>query len=295
MVDFENGVLIGQLAGHYGMSEIYVEIFSGTVLFLSCLVGVVVSHFTFGRDVLHRGYLIRSLVISRKYEGIKFTEPGLLGWQSVSAAILYSGLTGLGYSMKHIYDSIILVNFFQGLTIVSPPIALYFYHMGIKKHVKREYDKVILPNVVGGTVLFIFVVGMLSLLSEFYNNVAEIFFFFILLPILFYTFFVMGVALKAYGKHLLFIPTVSAMAILTALLTLTILAGQFSIAIGNVNLFLIAQSTKDVLISMTAASILIYSVTMRVTMKHLSEGGSRDDSRHKPLVGSRISKRRKTL
>ena len=290
MVDFENGVLVNQLVGNYGMSEIYVEIFSGTLLFLSSLVGIIVSRFIFGRDILHRGYLIRSLIISRRYDGIKFTEPGLLGWQSVSAAMVFSGLTGLGYSMKHLYDSTTLVNFFHSLTIVSPPIALYFYHMGIEKHVKREYERRVLPKVIWGVVLFMLVVSMFSLLSKFYSDVAEIFLFFILVPILIYAFFVMGVAVKAYGKHLMFIPIVSAMAMLTAFLTLAILAGQFAQIIGNVTLFLIAQSAKDALISMTAASILIYSVTMRVTIKHLSEGRPMEGPIRKPLLGSMISR-----
>jgi hypothetical protein len=293
MVDFENGVLVNQLVGNYGMSEVYVEVFSGALLFLSSLVGIIVSHFIFGRDILHRGYLVRSLVISRRYEGIKFTEPGLLGWQSVSAAIVFTGLTGLGYSMKHMYDSATLVNFFHGLTIVSPPTALYFYQMGIEKHVRREYEGRILPKVVWGIVLFTLTIGMLSLLSEFYSDVSEIFLLFILTPIFIYAFFVMGVAVRAYGKHLMFIPVVSAMTILTALLTLSILAEQLSLIIGNINLFFIAQSSKDILMSMTAASILIYSITMRVTMKHLSEGGPIKGPTREPLLGSRIDKIRR--
>jgi hypothetical protein len=33
MADLENGMLVNQLVNSYGMSEIYVEIFSGTLLF----------------------------------------------------------------------------------------------------------------------------------------------------------------------------------------------------------------------------------------------------------------------
>ncbi|MBU2559588.1 hypothetical protein KKA03_01680 [archaeon] len=278
------------VASSYGMSEIYVEIFSGTLLFLSSLAGLIISHFIFGRDILHRGYLVRSLVISSRYDGIKFTEPGLLGWQSVSAAIVFSGLTGLGYSMKHLSDGATMVNFFHSLTVVSPAIALYFYHMGIEKHVRREYERRVLPKIIWGVVLFMLVVSMFSLLSKFYNDVAEIFLFFILVPIMIYAFFVIGVAIKAYGKHLIFVPTVSAMTILTAFLTLAILAGQFAQIIGNATLFLIAQSAKDAFISMTAASILIYSITMRVTMKHLSEGRAVERPARKPLLGARLSK-----
>lgn len=272
MADFENGILMGQLIRHYDSPVIYVEMFPGALLFLSCMASIIIAHFTFSRDILHRGYLVRSLIISRRFEGVKLTEPGLLGQQSISAALFYTGMIGLGTAMEHLFENFILLSFFHYLTMVSPPIALYFFYTGIKKHVNRKYDSVILLKVIWSICLFIFAVGMLSLLSQFYNNVIEIFFFFTLPPVLILSSYVLVIAAKAYGKHLIFLPTVSATAILTSLLALAMLAVHLSIIRGYADIYVLAQGIKEVLISMTTASVLIYITTTRVMMKKLAEG-----------------------
>lgn len=293
MVNFENGVLIGQIAGNHGMSGVYVEIFASVLLFLICLASVIFAHFTFGRDVLQRGFLIRSLIISRRYEGIKLSEPGLLGWQTMSVAILYIGFMGLGEAMEHLFLSSILVNFFRSLTLISPPIALYFIYLSIRKHVNREYETVILPTAIWGTAGFLYVVGILAILAEYDPYLMGVFFYFTLIPVLLLAGFVWGMAVKSYAKHILFIPTASSMAFLTTILVIFMLVERTSITIGNADIYVLANSGKDVLLAMTAASVLIYTNSAAVAMKHLSEGRPRKGPTREPLLGSRIDKIRR--
>lgn len=298
MVEFENGVLVNQLVGNYGMSGVYVEIFSGVLLFLSCITSIIIAHATFGRDVLQRGFLISSLVISRRYEGIKMTEPGLLGWQTISAAMFYTGLIGLGESLKHLFENPLVVNFFHTLTIFAPPVALYFFYIGIKKHINREYDTVILPIVFWGTVAFLYAVAVIAIFASYYEGIVEVIFYLALLPVLILAGILMGMALRSYSKHIIFIPAASMMAIMTALLVISMLIEKMSIIYRVGDVYVVSQVAKDILLSMTAASVLIYTGATQVALKHLSEGApkgspKKEKSTHKPLLSAIQSRRKK--
>jgi hypothetical protein len=294
MVEFENGTLVNQIVGNYGMSEVYVETFSGALLFLSCVASITIAHSTFGRDILHRGFLIRSLIISRRYEGIKMTEPGLLGWQTISAAILYTGLIGLGESMRHLFENPLMVNFFQVISILAAPIALHFFYLGIRKHIKREYDTVILPLIVWGTVAFLYAAAVLAIFASYYEGIIEVFFYLALFPVLALAGLLMGMAFKSYSKHVVFIPGASMMGMMTALLVISMLIERMSIMYRAGDIYIVAQVAKDILLSMTAASVLIYTGATQVAMKHLSEGSPRTgEQTRKPLLSSILSKRKK--
>jgi hypothetical protein len=208
----------------------------------------------------------------------------------MSVAILYTGFIGLGEAMEHLLLSPILVNFFHSLTIISPSIALYFIYLSIRKHVNREYETVILPKAVWGTAGFIYVVGILAILAEYDTYIMEIFFYFTLIPSLILAGFVWGIAVKSYAKHILFIPTASSMAFLTSILVIFMLIVRISITTGNADIYVLANSGKCTLLAMTAASVLIYTNSAAVAMKHLSEGRPIEGPTRKPLLGSRLSK-----
>ncbi|MBU2559589.1 hypothetical protein KKA03_01685 [archaeon] len=268
MVNFENGMLAAQLQGNFGMHEIYISILAGLFLYVSSLVVIVVS-LGYGRVMKDRVALIGDSIGPG---GVKLAERGIPGWQYISAGLVYTGITGLAGTLKLLFVHPLQLIFFDYLTLLSPPIALYFFYAGIKQHLRKEVKGVFLKNIILITVLLYDLVGVLTILSESYlqdlafyaTDVRTLFLYFIILPILILSAITFKTAFKAYEKYLLFMPTVSAMVISTSLLALVTLAGELSITSGYAGIYIIAQGVKDILICVTATSILAYGGAVRM-------------------------------
>lgn len=261
MVNFENGMVVAQFFGNYGMLEIYVGIFSGLFLYLSSLAVIFVS-LGYGKVMKDRVHLIGDSIGPG---GIKLAERGIPGWQFVSAGIFFTGLVGIGEVMKHLLDVPILFNFLDYLTLISPPAALYFFYIGIKKHLQKEIGGVILKKIIITTLILFDLVGGLAVSAEYYGaDIKNFFLYLILVPVLIFSAIVFRAAFRAYEKYLLFIPAVSAMVLSTALLALVTFAVQLSVIFEYAGVFIIVQGVKDILLSVTATSILAYGGGIRM-------------------------------
>lgn len=264
MVSFEDGVLGSQLFGNYGMFEIYVEILSGLFLYAASLAVIVVS-LGYGRVMKDRVHLIGDSIGPG---GVKLSERGTPGWQYISAGLVYTGITGLAGTLKLIFDHPMQIIFFDYLKLLSPPIALYFFYMGIKQHLRKEIKGIFLKNIILITILLYDLVGVLTLAAVTYGpELKNFFLYFIFVPVFILSIIVFKTAFQAYEKYLLFMPTVSAMVLSTSLLALVTLAGELSIVFGYAGVFIISQGVKDILVSVTATSILAYGGVIRTLRK----------------------------
>jgi hypothetical protein len=283
MISFENGLFVGQLLGSYGMSEVYVDIISGIFLFLASIIGILVAHFSFGAKIMI-GHTVTfkteqtELVSIRSpfLRGFKVTfkiEPGLLGWQSASVGILYTGLIGLGESLEHIPQSPFISNFFHYIHILAAPIALYFFYKALWHHHKKIREPVLLPSVIMATAILFLFTGVLAGLSEmqFGYLIEESFLYITIIPTLIFFGIVVKLVVNIYEKHLIFIPTISAIALSTTLVAFFILLGRFSDFLEYPKIYLFSTAMKDILLSTTGATILIYTIGVRVMKKQLDE------------------------
>jgi hypothetical protein len=268
MVNFENGMLEVQLLGNFGMHEIYVNVLSGLFLYVASLVVIVVS-LGYGRVMKDRVHLIGDSIGPG---GIKLAERGTPGWQYISAGLVYTGITGISGGLKLIFTHPLQIIFFDYLALLSPPIALYFFYAGIKQHLRKEVKGIFLKNIILITVLLYDLVGGLTIFSESYlqdiafyaTDIRTLFLYFIILPVLILSAITFKTAFQAYEKYLLFMPTVSAMVLSTSLLALITLAGELSIASGYAEIYILAQGVEDILICVTATSILAYGGAVRM-------------------------------
>ena len=261
MVDFEEGVLVGQFFGNYGMLEIYVNVLAGVFLLFASLAAIILT-ISYGRSLRSEIRLIGSSVGPG---GIKMAERGLPGWQYISMGVLYTGLIGFGEIMEHAFTSPIAIIFYNYMTMLSPPIALYFYYIGIKKHIGKEVIVFPLVRFILINILFYILVGLLSLATEIYAETLRNFFvFFIVVPIIILSVIAFREAWRVYEKYLLFIPTVSAMVLSTSVLALSILAGELSFILGLGDIHILMQGVTDVNIIVAGTSILAYGGAVRV-------------------------------
>lgn len=255
MANFENGMLVPQFLGNYGMHEIYVNVLSGLFLYVASLTVIVVS-LGYGRVMKDRVHLIGDSIGPG---GIRLAERGTPGWQYISAGILYTGITGLAGVMKLLFENSIQIVFFDYLTMLSPPFAMYFFYVGIKQHLRKEIKGVFLKNIILITILLYDLIGVLTLSTVTYGpDVKDFFLYFIIVPVFILSIIVFKTAFRAYEKYLLFMPTVSAMVLSTSLLALVTFAGELSVVFGYADGYILAQGVKDILICVTATSIIAY-------------------------------------
>lgn len=264
MVNIESGVLTGQFFGNYGMVEIYVNILAGLFLFVASLAAVTMN-LSYARRLSGELRLIGSSIGPG---GIKMAERGLPGWQYISVGVLFSGLIGFGEVMGLFFNAPIAIIFYRYLTVMAPPVSLYFFYIGIKKHVKKEMVGFVPVRFVLLGLIFYITVGGLSLVTQYYSaSLQKFFMYLIFLPVLIFSGIVFKTAWQAYERYLLFMPTVSSVVLATATLALVTLIGQISIALGYGFVYILSQAVKDILICVTATSIVAYGGAVRMLKK----------------------------
>jgi hypothetical protein len=151
---------------------------------------------------------------------------------------------------------------------MSPPVALYFFYIGIKKHVSKELEGLVIVRFILVSVIFYIVVGVLTLATVYYSsNLRNFYLSFILVPVLILSGVVFKTAFQAYEKYLLFMPTVSSMVLSTSMLALVTLASELIIIFGYGDAYVFIQGIKDILICVTATSILAYGGAVRMIGK----------------------------
>jgi hypothetical protein len=197
--------------------------------------------------------------------GIKMAERGLPGWQYISMGVLYTGLVGFGEVMEHAFTSPIAIMFYNYMTMLSPPIALYFYYIGIKKHIGKEVIVFPLVRFITVNVLFYILVGVMALATETYQEAVRNFFvFFLVIPIIALSVIAFKEAWQVYEKYLLYIPSVSAMVLSTAVMALSILAGELSFIFGYGGAYIWMQGITDVNIIVAGTSTLTFGGAVRM-------------------------------
>ncbi|MFQ5887501.1 MAG: hypothetical protein ACE5HY_02260 [Candidatus Hydrothermarchaeales archaeon] len=115
MVHFgERGLLIHQFVDHHGMMEIYSHLFASTFLFIASLIAL---------------YLF--------YKA--FTGESSYPWRYIEAGTVGVGLIGLGEAAEHFFlESPFGHGIFHYLHMISAPIALYFFYIGITEFIKED-------------------------------------------------------------------------------------------------------------------------------------------------------------
>ena len=254
-------MLESQLLGNYGMLEVYVELLAGGFLFFASLAAILMS-LSYGRVMRDRVHLIGDSIGPG---GVKLAERGVPGWQYISTGIFFTGLIGVGEVMEHFFEAPVAIIFYNYLTIMSPPAALYFFYIGIKKHLSKELEGAVMVRFLLVGIIFYIIVGGLSLATEYYSaEIKKFYLYFIVLPILIFSAVVFKTAFQAYEKYLLFMPTVSAMVLSTTFLALFTLASELSIVLGYPTIYILSQAIKDILVCVAGTSILAYGGAIRM-------------------------------
>ncbi|MFV2041361.1 MAG: hypothetical protein ACC644_05145, partial [Candidatus Hydrothermarchaeales archaeon] len=103
-------MILGQLPGHYGMSEIYVHFYSGFFLFFASIAAVAIVYSTLKKS--------------------RYSWPVLLGGMG------YVGLIGLGEVLEHIpFLDPYIQSMAHYLHLISAPIAVFTLYLGMKETV----------------------------------------------------------------------------------------------------------------------------------------------------------------
>ncbi len=241
MVYFENGLILGQLEGHYGMYEIYTHLYASFFLFFASIFSVAVIFYTLKRSV--------------------FSLPALTG------GVIYIGLIGLGEGFEHLpFIDPFVQSMAHYLHLFSAPVAVFTLYMGMIDTVSIIKDgpqKAKLHSTELGMGIFaaisLGVVIMAFVSHTPYNERIEgPFLLAILLPTLFFVWLVLKESRHfAESTEMLYLPILS---IAVSLLTLDIWIGRFADVSGLAGLYVLTHAFQDTLLAVTGGIILIFSM-----------------------------------
>ncbi len=243
MVQFGvQGQFVGQLAGHYGLNEIYAHIYASMFLFNMSLIAIAMLY-----------YYYRSSII--KIQGI---------WNG----IFYTGLIGLGETLEH-FSGVTIGSMFHYLHLISAPIALLFYYQGIKEiFEKKDRPRRFSRNqVVFLTFLFFGIVLVsVAILSQFSHaiwdfSVEEPFIIFTAIP----TLILVGMVLeksKVITESTLLLTSLYIVTVGVCVLTLSILIGRQADINKWANIYIIAHQTQNIFHIIIGTALVILVLTL---------------------------------
>jgi len=235
------GQFVGQLTGHYGLNEIYAHIFASMFLFTMSLIAIAMLF-----------YYYRSSII--KVHGI---------WNG----IFYTGLIGLGEALEHSFSNITIGSMFHYLHLISAPIALLFYYVGIKEIFGKKDKKFSVNQVVFLNFLFFGIVLVsVVILSQFSHtiwdfHVEEPFIILTAIP----TMVLVGMVIeksKVITESTLLLTSLRIVTIGVCFLTLSILIGRHADINKWANIYIIAHQTQNIFHVVIGTALVIMVMTL---------------------------------
>lgn len=244
------GQFIGQMAGHYGLNEIYAHIYASMFLFTMSLIAIAMLF-----------YYYRSSII--KVQGI---------WNG----IFYTGLIGLGEALEHFFSNITIGSMFHYLHLISAPIALIFYYMGIKEiFEKKDRPRRFSRNQVVFLTFLFFGIVLVSvvILSQFSHaiwdfHVEEPFIIFTAIP----TLILVGMVIeksKVITESTILLTSLRIVTVGVCVLTLSILIGRQADINKWANIYIMAHQTQNIFHIIIGTALVILVLTLSQVEKIL--------------------------
>ena len=237
----ESGVIMGQLPGHYGMSEIYTHIYASFFLFLPSIAAVAIVYSTVKKS--------------------QFSWPVILG------GVLYVGRRGLGEGIEHLPFLDPYIRSMGHYThLISAPIAVFTLYLGMKETVelcKVGPEKAKLGGAEIGMGIFAaasLVVILMGYLAHtpWNEHIESPVLLIIFLPTLFFVGLVIYESRHfAESTEMLYLPIIS---IAVSFLTLDIWIGRFADVEGFAGLYILTHSFQDTLLAATGGMVLLFAL-----------------------------------
>jgi hypothetical protein len=239
----ENGVILGQLPGHYGISEIYTHLYAAFFLFFASLAAVAIVYTTLKKS--------------------KYSWPVLLG------GMMYVGGIGLGEGIEHLpFLDPLIQSMGHYLHLISAPIAVFTLYLGMKETValckegpktEKLHGTEIGMGIFAAASMAIVIMGYLAQ-TPWNERIESPVLLMIFLPTLFFVGLVISESRHfAESIEMLYLPILS---IAVSFLTLDIWIGRFADEQGYASLYIITHSFQDTLLATTGAVILLFALNI---------------------------------
>jgi hypothetical protein len=245
----ESGIILGQLPGHYGMSEIYTHLYASFFLFFASITAVAIIYRTLNKS--------------------KYSWPVLLG------GIVYVGLIGLGEGLEHLpFLDPYIQSMAHYLHLISAPIAVFTLYLGMKETVdlcKVGPEKAKLGGAEIGMGIFaavsmaVIILGYLAH-TPWNEHIEGPVLLMIFLPTLFFVGLVIWESRHfAESTAMLYLPILS---IAVSVLTLDIWIGRFADVQGYAGLYIFTHAFQDAWLGATGAMMLLFA--LHIWYSHLN-------------------------
>jgi hypothetical protein len=173
--------------------------------------------------------------------------------QGIWNGIFYTGLIGLGEALEHFFSNIAIGSMFHYLHLISAPLALLFYYLGIKEIFQKKDEgseidkrKILLLNIL----FFAFIIVGIVVLSRFSHaiwdfEVEEPLILFTAIP----TLVLVGMVLeksKVISESTLLLASLYIVSIGVCVLTLSILIGRQADISKSTSIYIIAHEIQNI-------------------------------------------------
>lgn len=237
----ESGVILGQLPGHYGISEIYTHLYASFFLFFASIAAVAIVYRTLKKS--------------------KYSWPVILG------GLLYVGLIGLGEGLEHLpFLDPYIQSMAHYLHLISAPIAVFTLYLGMKETVdlcKFGVEKAELHGAEIGMGIFaaasmaVIILGYVAH-TPWNESIESPVLLMIFLPTLFFVCLVIWESRHfAESTEMLYLPILS---IAVSVLTLDIWIGRFADVQGYAGLYVFTHAFQDTWLAATGGMMLLFAL-----------------------------------
>lgn len=236
----ETGVIMGQLLGHYNISEIYTHLYASFFLFFASLLAIAIIYHALNKSVY--------------------------SWPAIMGGLLYVGLIGLGEGLEHLpFLDPYIRSMAHYLHLISAPIAVFTLYLGMQETVaicKHEtFNPKIHSNEIG---MGIFAVASMAVATLAYlaqmpwnERIEGPVLLLIFLPTVFFVALVLSESRHfAESTEMLYLPIIS---IAVSFLALDIWIGRYANIKGLASLYLLTHSFQDILLAVTGGAVLLFS------------------------------------
>jgi hypothetical protein len=239
----ENGVIQGQMSGHYGMFEIYTHNYAAFFLFFASLASVAIVYITLKKS--------------------KYSWPVILG------GLMYVGGIGLGEGIEHLpFLDPLIRSMGHYIHLISAPIAVFTLYLGMRETVALCKEGPLKAKLHGTEIgMGIFAAASMAVVIMGYlahtpwnERIESPVLLLTLLPTLFFVGLVISESRHfAESTVMLYLPILS---IAVSFLTLDIWIGRFADVQGYAGLYILTHSFQDTLLAATGAVILLFALNI---------------------------------
>ncbi|MBW6517951.1 MAG: hypothetical protein K0A89_05565 [ANME-2 cluster archaeon] len=249
----DNLVIINQLEGHHGLMEMYVHIYSSVFLFIACIISI--------------------LVLYEQFKDSSFT------WRPMMAGIFVTGMIGLSDGIDHLFAVYVSSgfialaghNFFHFIHEFGGPIAIFFFFRGTKEYSMqfREGGK---PMSKTRIITLLSVLPLLALLATVSSidildvDIANTTGFIVTVATLILAGLTIRESYRQWEVQSFLMGYISLLAVSVSLLFVTILVSMNSYVLENAYLYALSYSLKDIFHVVTAALIILFTVSMHIML-----------------------------